>query len=61
MLSEKWRNLLGAEGQTLLTCALRNAEREYAVNTVYPPRDRLFAAFSAVFSNFARASLVIGY
>lgn len=48
MLSEKWRNLLGVEGQTLLTCALRNAEREYAVNTVYPPRDRLFAAFSAV-------------
>ena len=48
MLSEKWRNLLGAEGQTLLTSALQNAEAAYAQTTVYPPREKLFAAFSAV-------------
>ena len=48
MLSEKWRNLLGAEGQTLLTSALQNAEAAYAQTAVYPPRENLFAAFSAV-------------
>lgn len=45
MVHENWKRLLGDEGMALLSAALQKAETHYAQETVYPPREALFAAF----------------